>query len=121
MRKVPLLFSVFAVMLVGAWVIQADAPDSTVMVSGSDAVTSNEVGMRIAIDPATGKFTEPSTVDPRTNPLNWSDEGLVEERSPVSGMMVDLQGRYQSVYNANLDDSGNLEAGCDEPTESEGE
>ncbi len=124
MRTVPILFLLLTVVLVGVWVIQADAPTRTEAVSALEAVPATNVGMRVAIDPSTGRFTEDPAyfVDPVTNPLNWSDEGLVQEKSPVSGIMINLQGRYQNTFVASVDESGNVTAECNEQTDnSEGE
>ncbi len=122
MRKVPILFLVLAVVLIGVWVMQADTTTRTEAVSGLDAVPATNVGMRVAIDPATGRITQDQLVNPVTDPLNWSDEGLVQEKSPVSGTMINLQGRYQNTFVASVDESGNVTAECNEQTDnSEGE
>ena len=46
--------------------------------------------------------------------INTSSEGLVEQASPVSGggMMIDLQGRFQTSAAASVDASGKLIVPC---------
>jgi len=79
-----------------------------------------DVGMRIHIDPVTGELLDhppqPGTKFPlETDALNTSTVGLVEEDSPVSGKMVNLQGRFQHNYTATVDAAGSLNANCDLP------
>ncbi len=124
MRKVPILLLVLAVVLIGVWVVQVDAPTRTEAVNALEAVPATNVGMRVAVDPSTGRFSEDPAhfVGPVTDPLNWSDEGLVQENSPVSGIMFNLQGRFQNTFVASVDESGNVTAECNEQTDnSEGE
>ena len=124
MRKVPILLLVLAVVLIGVWVVLADAPTRTEAVNALEAVPATNVGMRVTVDPSTGRFSEDPAhfVGPVTDPLNWSDEGLVQENSPVSGIMFNLQGRYQNTFVASVDESGNVTAECNEQTDnSEGE
>jgi hypothetical protein len=44
-----------------------------------------------------------------------SSSGLVESNSPVSGTMVDLQGRFQSAMSAELDSNGHFSTVCGLP------
>ena len=45
--------------------------------------------------------------------INTSSEGLVEQATPVGGgVMVDLEGRFESAATATVDANGNLVAPC---------
>jgi len=75
-------------------------------------------GMIIYVDPQTGQFVKgpaPGTVPLQLPPhlqnaFSTSDQGLVEELSPVpgGGVRVDLQGRFRSPVFATTDANGKL-------------
>lgn len=77
-------------------------------------------GMTVHIDPATGAPIEPTAEEigtllaPLAMQLSTSSEGLVEVASPVAGggYMVDLQGRFQNVATAFVDENGNVHSPC---------
>jgi hypothetical protein len=71
-------------------------------------------GQVLSLD-ASGKISPraPQTSDLRDGlgaALSTSSEGLVEEKSPVSGggVMVDLQGRFQNAMTLEQDANGNI-------------
>jgi hypothetical protein len=117
-RRVPLVLSL--VLLVAAvWILHADTPDP-VETGDTSTAQSTDAGMKIYIDPVTKEIVDapvepdwdiPSTLDG----LNLSSEGLIEEDSPVSGKMVNLQGRFRHRYTATVDAEGKPVAGCDLP------
>lgn len=85
--------------------------------STPDPHSSTGAGLVIHVDPATGDLIgEPSTIDiPNTvdESLNRSSEGLEQVPAPVGGgVMVDLQGRFQSTYVATIGADGDLDAEC---------
>lgn len=103
-----------AVLLVAVSVVFTGEPTRTEALSASEGV-GIDAGFRVSIDPITGNFVEePQVGATALDPLNRSHEGLKVEPAPVgSGLMVDLQGRFQSTYTAVVDENGNLSAGCD--------
>jgi hypothetical protein len=71
---------------------------------------------RVFVDPETGELVSPARAMPKQAPpanaaFSTSHEGLVEEESPVpgGGVMVDLQGRFQSPLMVTLDSDGGVE------------
>ena len=84
----------------------------------SVAVPEGASGMTIYIDPETGAFLkepapghEPLQLTPQLqNALSTSDSGLVEVPSPVpgGGVMIDLQGRFQSPLVGTIDANGKV-------------
>ena len=46
------------------------------------------------------------------NALSRSSEGLVFQRAPDGSVSVDLQGRFQNVSVARIDDDGEIRTGC---------
>jgi len=73
-------------------------------------VTHGQQGMKIYIDPSTGKQSIPpaGTVLPATSNLNTSTRGLVEKPALGGGTMVDLQGRFQSSTKATVKEDGSI-------------
>jgi hypothetical protein len=91
-----------------------ERPDETVPEMASP-------GYRVAIDPATGSFVEPTEpiVSAPVDPMNFSTEGLVEVDNPIGGgTSVNLQGRFRLGYVATTDAEGNLVIEC-QPVASE--
>ena len=92
-------------------------------------VSAVSPGYRVAIDPSTGQFVEPTNIptDPaaktQLDPLSQSAKGLVEQPSPVAGggTMVNLQGRFQNTYTATTNADGETVIECDTDTNGEGE
>jgi hypothetical protein len=68
--------------------------------------------MRVYVDPATGELLpgRPTSLppEPAASALNTSAAGLVEVPSPGGGMMIDLQGRFQSPLVATIQPDGTL-------------
>jgi hypothetical protein len=77
--------------------------------------------MTVHIDPDTGEFIDRPAQPPDLripsveDEFNLSDEGLVIEDSPVSGEMVNLQGRFRHRYTAKIGEDGTCTAGCTLP------
>lgn len=66
--------------------------------------------------PAT-EVARPSNAEIMSNPylrnaLSRSSEGLVFQRAPGGGVVVDLQGRFQNVSVARIDADGEIRTGC---------
>jgi hypothetical protein len=101
-----------------------DVPVPNEAARASAAPPATDAGMRAYVDPVTGEFLD-QAVHPgadfplATDAFNTSTEGLVEEDSPVSGTMVNLQGRFQHNYTAAVDGAGTLKATCDLPESTE--
>lgn len=85
---------------------------------GTSADPEGTSGMVIYIDPETGAFLkepapgyEPLQLTPQLqNAFSTSDSGLVEIPSsvPGGGVLLDLQGRFQSPLVITIDPNGNL-------------
>jgi hypothetical protein len=78
-------------------------------------------GLRAYIDPETGRFVPeppPGVVDEvdraTAAALSTRSEDLVEQPSPVpgGGVMVELEGRFQSAIEMSVDESGALSSDC---------
>ena len=73
-------------------------------------------GMKIYIDPATGKQSMPPVgrvppaafVSSPKAKVNTSSQGLIEQSAPGGGTMVDLQGRFQSSTKATVKKNGSI-------------
>jgi hypothetical protein len=86
--------------------------------AGQPAATPQGAGMIIYIDPQTGAIrqdpapgTLPLELSPQErNAMSTSHEGLVEVPStvPGGGVMIDLQGRFQSPLIGTIDADGKL-------------
>jgi len=87
-------------------VINAVTPDTTN--SNRPAVTVST--LRVHIDPLTGKPADLATPLPPAllNAISTSSEGLQEVAgtTPAGGVMVHLQGRFQTVVAAKLNTNG---------------
>ena len=120
-RKVPLLLSVLAVVVVAVWMTQADTPIAVEATDDPQVLNTGEAGMRVYIDPATGEFLQgpphplvTEAVKDINDPFSTSSEGLQQVPAPVGGgVMVDLKGRFQQTVTATIDDSGKVTAVCD--------
>jgi hypothetical protein len=97
--------------------VEADAP--------ADAAA--EAGVRVYVDPATGRRTSvPAAATrgqleaaiARDRAFSQSTEGLVEEPAPGGGTLMHLQGRFQSTFTATRDADGKLVFGCSDATHS---
>jgi hypothetical protein len=114
-RRVPFLLS--AVLLVAFMFVSfADAPNE-IEAKDVPATSGTDAGLKAYIDPVTKEFVDvPMQLDPHLtfaeDELNMSDEGLIIEKSPVSGEMVHLQGRFRHRYTAGIGDDGTHTAGC---------
>jgi hypothetical protein len=132
-RTKPLIVISAAVAAAAAWFAMGVVPDKDAPTASpaehQSAVES--AGYVVHIDPATGRVAEPSpstvpvAIDEQwSNRLSTSSEGLVETDSPVpgGGTMVDLQGRFQNMFVAAVDDSGRVGAACiSDPAKASGE
>lgn len=117
-RWVPLVLSLVLLVAV-AWTRDTDAPNPT-DAKNMTITTGRETGMRVYIDPVTKEPVDaPAQPDwdipSMGDDLNLSSEGLIVEDSPVSGKMVNLQGRFRHRYDAGVDADGKLSAACDLP------
>ena len=108
------LFSLFlAVVAICAWMGNAVAPTP-------DAVPqeiATTAGYMVHIDPATGEYTDKGGIAveltaKELNSLSRSEQGLTTEDSPVSGKMVNLQGRFQHSQVIHVDADGNISSSC---------
>ena len=96
-----------------------ELPDASALrepVAETGPNTSISGGLRVHIDPQTGRFTKPGTGIPlqlspaEVNALSTSHHGLVEAQSPRQrgGVFIDLQGRFQSSLVATVDEAGKV-------------
>ncbi len=109
MRKVPLLFSVAALIVI-AWSFHADAPDP----ADDQTAEASSALHRVYIDPASGQLSSGPTGTPvdldknMMEGLNRSSEGLVQKDGPHGGKGVHLNGRFREVGIATIDADGKL-------------
>ncbi|UCG50785.1 MAG: hypothetical protein JSW58_11325 [Candidatus Latescibacterota bacterium] len=115
-RRVPLVLSMVLLVAI-VWMLHTDAPSS---IENKDVSITppTEAGLKVHIDPATkepmdGPLQPSLAIPPMEDPLNFSDEGLILEDSPVSGEMVNLQGRFRHRYTAAMGADGERIVGCD--------
>ena len=119
-RKLPLIFIPVALLLAVALVSQGDSPAKVAEADPSDGVATKAGGMMLYIDPDTGEFVEASQGSypvemAYDDAFSTDDWGLVQEPAPKGGgTMMSLQGRFMNTYTATVDDSGALEAGCEQ-------
>jgi hypothetical protein len=119
--KTALLLSVCAIVVLGAWLLQADAPGTVASADDPQSTAAGAAGMKVYIDPVTGEFLEgppepvrAETVKDINDRFSTSTEGLQQVPAPVGGgVMVDLRGRFQQTVKAAIDDSGKVTVGCD--------
>lgn len=103
-----------------------------VAADGSDAVATNapvppakatspvaNAGYMVHVDESGQIVDDPAAAPSKdfgaalSEAVNTSSEGLMEEATPVGGgVMVNLQGRFQSVYTARVDVNGAIIAPC---------
>ncbi len=81
------------------------------------ATSETSAGMRVYVDPSTGALTpEPSTQElgqrSASSAVSTSMQGLVEEPAPGGGVMIDLQGRFQSEMRATITPENELRTEC---------
>jgi hypothetical protein len=104
-----------AALLTAALVAQASPADEKP--TKSSAGTS--VGMRVYIDPATGKFTDrPVTEEQRRAAAEGIETGplapMVETRHPDGTVQVDLNGHFELASKAVIGPDGKLMRVCDD-------
>ncbi|MEM9305172.1 MAG: hypothetical protein AAGE01_23885 [Pseudomonadota bacterium] len=80
---------------------------TALLASGQVPSTDATAAQTIFLDPMTGEIVDrpPRGVDPGDSQLLRpvrSDAGLVEEVLPDGSVMIDLQGRFQSVMEARI-------------------
>jgi hypothetical protein len=98
---------------------EAEAEGTPATVQAELATASPvSAGQQIVVDPKTGKFRAPSAgevahaatlVEQMADPaFSTSHEGLYEEPSPIpgGGMMIDVQGRFQSPLMVQIEPDG---------------
>ena len=111
-----LIFVMVSVLCAGALISCTEQNGSPSKVDAAQLpVTQGQQGMKIYIDPSTGKQSMPpagsdvsGTVLPPTSNLNTSTRGLVEKPALGGGTMVDLQGRFQSSTKATVKKDGSI-------------
>lgn len=78
--------------------------------------TVNNSGQQVAVDANSGKLRQPTAAEVQqlTESLATNDsvEGLTPTMTPDGGMMVDLQGRFQSIAIAKKNPDGSLAQAC---------
>ena len=94
-----------------------DASELGETVAGAAPGATVSGGMRVYINPQTGRFTTtpgagiPMQLSPaEVNALSTSHHGLVEALSPRQrgGVFINLQGRFQSSLVATVDEAGKV-------------
>ncbi len=109
--------AVFALALGGS--TSAIAQNSTSAKTAGDGDTYVRfAGQTVAIDPQTGKLRPPTPEEVRQltaglkNMLSRSDQGLTVVTHPNGAESVDLQGRFQSVTLAKINQDGSASERC---------
>jgi hypothetical protein len=100
---------------------QAD-PDSAAPTEGAAAPAPGQAGSWIHIDPQTGKRIPPPVggVPRAADPaFSSSHQGLVEKPAPGGGVMIDLQGRFQSATEVTVGSDGKAHRNCVPPATSD--
>ena len=86
--------------------------------SGKKYVTVKVAGREVQVDPQTGQIKPLSPeeakqmADGLKTMLNKPTEGLVPVQNPDGSVSVDLQGRFQNVVVARVNEDGTLEQSC---------
>ena len=99
--------------------VSQELPDASALrepVADTAPTAQVSSGMRVHIDPQTGRFTTtgagiPMQLSPaEVNASSTSHHGLVEALSPRQrgGVFINLQGRFQSPLVATVDEAGKL-------------
>ncbi|UCH83039.1 MAG: hypothetical protein JSW50_11275 [Candidatus Latescibacterota bacterium] len=115
-RRVPLVL-LLVLPLAVLWSFQTDIP-TTIDAEDVSIQSGADAGLKVYIDPVT-KLPVEEPVDPTLDfpsfegDLNTSSEGLTLEKSPVSGEMVNLQGRFRHRYTAAVGPDGKPTGNCD--------
>lgn len=90
----------------------------------SVAAPAAQAGMRVYVDPATGRRLSNPTAEQRANAaaldrdnpaFSTSSEGLREEPLPGGGVLVHLDGRFQSAVTVRRQADGALVQTCNNP------
>ncbi len=84
-------------------------------VDAAQLPVKEQQGVKIYLDPVTGKPSMPpagkkptSSVFSSDAKMNTSSRGLIEQSAPGGGTMVDLQGRFQSSTKATVNKDGSI-------------
>ncbi len=104
--KTSALVGVFSVVCIGA---QAAGRDDKATPSPAANAQSPNAGMRAYIDPDTGELLEqpPKGVEPLVTPSAVLPEPVqMEVPGPAGGVMVDVQGRFQTPLEATIGPDG---------------
>ena len=111
------MISILSIVLMGGMFVSCSAQDekSNIAENVNPDSSASQQGMRVYIDPVTGKPTSPpegseKALPANGNRLNTSSQGLVEVPSQVQGggTVIDLQGRFQSSTSAIVGEDGKL-------------
>jgi hypothetical protein len=99
--------------------VTTDAPGAATDESGDGSmVTLGAVGLKVAIDPETGRLRKLTSEESRglglglQKMLSRSTEGLQPVYRGNGMVSLDLQGRFMSVSVARISDDGHLETDC---------
>lgn len=122
-RSYFLLLLACGFLVAASWLGERPAPTAeaqhAVTTSTQTEKQSPASGFRVVVDPSTGEFlpgptdSEPFELsDEELARLNTSDEGLVERPSASTGVVVDLENRFQNTFFATLDEDGKLTVTC---------
>jgi hypothetical protein len=118
-----------------AWAQQTGATEATiestkkpsqteVQVQPAAEPVSAQAGLRVYVDPATGRRLSNPTAEQRANAaaldrdnpaFSTSSEGLREEPLPGGGVLVHLDGRFQSAVTVQRQADGSLVQTCNNP------
>jgi hypothetical protein len=78
---------------------------------GPPAAAATSSGMRVHVDPRTGRFV-PEPVVPEAHPLPARVPTLAEVPAPGGGMMVPLNGHFMSNLVATVNPDGSIRMDC---------
>jgi len=85
------------------------------------APPAGAAGMTVYKDPITGRLLpippgelQDLLTDEMKSAVSMSQEGLAETAAPGGGVMIDLQGRFQSAMQAAVDADGKVTGHCDQ-------
>lgn len=99
-----------ALVLLTATTILASASPATPDDTGGVATVAPPPGMRAYVDPRSGALAPepPASAPPALPSTAHSTEGLVVRNAPGGGVMLDLQGRFQSRLVATVMPDGSV-------------
>jgi hypothetical protein len=95
--------------------------------SGKNYMTVKVAGQEVQIDSETGQMKQLTPEEAKKlaaglkQVINRSEEGLVPVQHPDGSVSVDLQGRFQNVTVARVNDDGTVSTSCVDNAQSAGE